>query len=740
MSEELYERRGVASFTEQAYLDYAMYVILDRALPHIGDGLKPVQRRIIYAMRELGLGANAKPKKSARAIGDVIGKFHPHGEVACYEAMVLMSQSFSFRYPLVDGQGNWGSPDDPKSFAAMRYTEARLSAFADLLLRELDMGTVDWVPNFDATLEEPRLLPARVPNVLLNGATGIAVGMATDIPPHNLRELVAACVALIDDPGCTIEQLHALVPGPDYPTDAEIVTPPEDIRQIYATGAGSIRMRARWELEGQQIAVTALPFQSSPARVLEQLGQQWTAKKLPWLEDFRDESDHSTPCRLVLMLKSGRVDVDALVSHLFATTDLERSYRVNLNMVGLDGLPRLKNLREILVEWLEFRTATVRRRLACRLERARTRLHVLDALLIAYLNIDEVIHIIRTEDEPRPVLMARFALTEAQADAILELRLKHLARLEEMKIRGEQTALATECAELESELASPARLAQRVRQELLEDADRHGDVRRSPLVLRAPAQALSEAALLPSEAITVVLSEKGWVRAAKGHDIDARELSYRAGDAYVAAARGRSNQSVVFLDSTGRSYTLPAHTLPSARGLGEPLSGRLTPPAGASFCGVLMGADDSLWLLASSAGYAFVTRLEDMHGRNRAGKSVLSVPEAAAVLVPLCIEQQSSDRVAAVSADGRLLLVAAAELPLLSKGKGVRLMLCKGHAERMLGLAVLRPGQSLRAQVGSRTLTLKPADLDAYLGERGRRGTRLPRGYQKVDSIEPVAE
>jgi len=715
-----------------------MYVILDRALPHIGDGLKPVQRRIVYAMSELGLAANAKPKKSARAIGDVIGKFHPHGEVACYEAMVLMAQPFSFRYPIIDGQGNWGSSDDPKSFAAMRYTEARLTAFADLLLREVDQGTVDWVPNFDATLEEPRVLPARVPAVLLNGATGIAVGMATDIPPHNLCEVVAACVHLIDHPEASVADLCRHLPGPDFPTAAEIVTPAEDLLALYQAGAGSLRMRARWQQEDNLIVITALPYQSSPARVLEQIAQQYTAKKLPWLEDFRDESDHSNPCRLVLALKGARVEVEPLLLHLFATTDLERSYRVNLNMVGLDGLPQQKDLRTLLSEWLVFRKETVRRRLAHRLEKVHTRLHLLDGYLIAFLNIDEVIRIIRGEDEPAPVLMAQFGLSAAQTEAILELRLRHLARLEEFRIRTEQAELAAERDALLADLADPARIARCVRRELSEDAERHGDARRSPLVSRAAAQALDESALVTVEPVTVILSQKGWVRAAKGHDIEPRELTYRSGDAYAAAARGRSNQAAVFIDSTGRCYTLPAHSLPSARGLGEPLAGRLTPPAGAHFHGVLLGPEDSLWVLATDVGHGFIARLGDLVSRNRAGKAVLTVPAGARVLPPVSLPADAADsaRLAIASADGRLALVALTELPQLARGRGVRLMLGRGEAERVVDLVVVPAGQSLRAWAGGRHVTLKPSDLAAYCCERGRRGTRLPRGYQKVERLE----
>jgi topoisomerase-4 subunit A len=736
------ERRPLHHFTEQAYLDYSMYVILDRALPHIGDGLKPVQRRIIYAMSELGLRAGAKHKKSARTVGDVIGKFHPHGDMACYEAMVLMAQPFAYRYPLVDGQGNWGSIDDPKSFAAMRYTESRLTAYANLLLEELEQGTVEWAPNFDGTLEEPKLLPARLPNVLLNGTTGIAVGMATDIPPHNLREVASACIRLLDNPGATVAELCEHVPGPDFPTRAEIITPRAEILRIYETGTGSIRMRAVYEMEEGNIVITALPYQSSGSRILEQIAGQMNAKKLPMLEDLRDESDHETPIRLVLVPRSNRVDVEQLMAHLFATTDLERSIRVNLNMIGIDYLPRVKDLRSILSEWLRFRTETVRKRLQHRLEKVKKRLHILEGLLIAYLNIDEVIAIIRREEEPKPVLMARFGLTDEQAEAILELKLRHLARLEEMKIRGEQKELAEERDSLEKTLASEARLKALIRGEIQADAQHFGDDRRSPIVERVEAQALRETELIPSEPITVVLSEKGWVRAAKGHEINSAELSYRAGDQFRTAATGRSNQQAVFIDSTGRCYSLPAHNLPSARGLGEPLSGRLTPPDGASFQGVLMGQPDSVWLLASDAGYGFLARLEDLYVKNRAGKAVLSLPKGAGVLVPQPVSNPASDRIAVVTNEGRLLIFPASLLPQLAKGKGVKLAhipasRVASREEYVVAVGAVPEGGVLTVLSGQRQMTLKGADFESYLGERGRRGNKLPRGYQNVRGILP---
>ncbi|RMD80839.1 MAG: DNA topoisomerase IV subunit A, partial [Gammaproteobacteria bacterium] len=629
------ERLPLKRFTERAYLDYAMYVVLDRALPHIGDGLKPVQRRIVYAMAELGLGPGAKPKKCARTVGDVLGKFHPHGDAACYEALVLMAQPFAFRYPLIDGQGNFGSPDDPKSFAAMRYTEARLSRYARLLLEELEQGTVDWVPNFDGSLEEPAVLPARLPHVLLNGATGIAVGMATDIPPHNLREVAAATVHLLEHPRATVAELCAHLPGPDFPTEAEIVTPPEELRRIYETGSGSLRMRARWEREDGDVVITALPYQVSGAKVLEQIAAQMQARRLPMVEDLRDESDHEHPTRLVIALRSRRADAEALMAHLFATTDLERSYRVNLNVIGLDGRPRVRDLKALLGEWLEFRIRTVRRRLQWRLEKVQARLHVLEGLRVAYLHLDEVIRIVREAEEPQAALMERFGLSEAQAQAILELRLRQLARLEELKILEEQGRLAAEARELEGLLASPRRLRGLIKREIQADAQAYGDERRSPIVARPPARALSEAELLPSEPLTVVLSQRGWVRAAKGHEVDPAGLSYRAGDGLLAAARVRSHHPVAFLDGTGRSYSLVARTLPSARGQGEPLTGRFDPPAGAAFVGLAAGEEEGLWLLASSAGYGFLARLADLLARQKGGKAVLSVPQGATALAPV---------------------------------------------------------------------------------------------------------
>ena len=737
------ERVRLAEFTEKAYLDYSMYVILDRALPHIGDGLKPVQRRIVYAMSELGLSAASKHKKSARTVGDVLGKFHPHGDTACYEAMVLMAQEFSYRYPLIDGQGNWGSPDDPKSFAAMRYTEARLTPYARVLLSELGQGTVEWVPNFDGTLKEPSLLPARLPNVLLNGATGIAVGMATDIPPHNLREVTSACIRLLEAPKTTLEDLYEHIPGPDYPTEAEIVTPTADLLKIYQSGRGSVRARACWEKEEGNVVITALPYQVSGARILEQIATQMRAKKLPWIEDLRDESDHENPTRLVIVPRSNRVDLERLMSHLFATTDLERSYRVNLNLIGLDGRPRVKNLREILQEWLEFRTATVRRRLQHRLNKVLERLHLLEGLLIAYLNIDEVIRIIRTEDEPRPVLMQRFYLTEVQADYVLDTKLRQLARLEEMKIRAEQEELAAERDKLEKILGSRRRLKTLVRKELEADAKEFGDDRRSPIVERAAAEAMDESELTPSEPVTVVLSEKGWVRAAKGHEIDPAGLNYKAGDGFRDAVRLRSNQPVIFLDSSGRSYSLLAHSLPSARGQGEPLTGRFSPPDGAEFVTLLGGEPGQRWLIASDAGYGFVTQARNLLANKKGGKAVLTLPRGARVLKAQPVRDPDTDRVVAVTSAGRMLVIPVSDLPEMVRGKGNKIIGIPGkkvesREEYVAAIAVVPEGARLKLISGRRHLNLKAADLNAYEGERGRRGNKLPRGFQKVYGLEVI--
>ena len=734
-----FEQQPLREYAERAYLDYSMYVVLDRALPFIGDGLKPVQRRIIYSMSELGLGAASKPKKSARTVGDVIGKYHPHGDSACYEALVLMAQPFSFRYPLIDGQGNFGSSDDPKSFAAMRYTESKLTPIAEVLLGELGQGTTDWSPNFDGTLEEPSWLPARLPHLLLNGTTGIAVGMATDVPPHNLNEIVSALVRLIDEPDATVAELCEHVKGPDYPTTAEIITSPSDLRNIYETGNGSVRARATFKKEGSNIVIDALPHQVSPSKVIEQIAAQMRAKKLPWLEDIRDESDHANPVRVVLMPRSNRVDAEQLMGHLFAITDLERSYRVNLNVIGLDGRPQVKNLKMLLSEWLRFRQDTVTRRLNHRLQKVERRLHLLEGLLVAFLNLDEVIRIIRTEDDAKAALIARFALSEDQAEYILETKLKQLARLEEMKIRGEQDELAKERDKILSILQSSAKLKKLVKDELLADAKKFGDERRSPLVQRGAAQAIDETELVPSEPMTVVLSEKGWVRAAKGHDVDGSTLNYRDGDSLLAVARTRSTQQVAFLDTEGRAYSTPVHTLPSARGNGEPLTGRFSPAPGSSFVTVASGDNNTRFVLASTHGYGFVTRFENLTGRNKAGKAMLNLSAGSAVLTPSLVANPETDRIVAVTSAGNMLAIPASELPELDKGKGnkiIEIPKAKLSTERVVAVVAVGPGNILQVRSGQRTMNLSFKDLETYLGTRATRGHLLPRGWQKVEGLE----
>jgi topoisomerase-4 subunit A len=735
-----FEQIPLKDFTEKAYLDYSMYVILDRALPHIGDGLKPVQRRIIYAMSELGLSAVSKHKKSARTVGDVLGKYHPHGDSACYEAMVLMAQPFSYRYPLVDGQGNWGSPDDPKSFAAMRYTESRLTAYAQTLLKELGQGTVDWVDNFDGSLQEPSTLPARLPNILLNGTMGIAVGMATDIPPHNLREVANACIHLLDEPDASLDDLFKFIQGPDYPTDAEIISSREDLQKIYINGNGSVRMRAKYELEEHNIIVTALPHQVSGSKLLEQIAAQMAAKKLPMIEDLRDESDHEKPTRLVIMPKSKRANVEAIMSHLFATTDLERSYRVNLNMIGLNGRPKVKGLRDILVEWLSYRTETVRRRLQYCLDKILARLHILEGLLIAFLNIDEVIAIIRSEDEPKPVLMERFAITDIQAEAILDLKLRHLARLEEMAIKGEQAELEKERDKLQKILGSKRQLNRLIRKELLEDADKYGDDRRSLIVERGAAQALTATALIQNEPLTIILSEKGWIRAAKGHDSDVKALNYRSGDSYLDSVLGRTTQPIFVLDSKGRVYTTSTHDLPSARSQGEPLTGRLKPAAGAFFTNLISGRDEEWLLLASEAGYGFRVQIKDLISKNKAGKALVTLPAGVKLLSPVKIIN-TTDLIAVATLQGRLLIFPVAALPALTKGKGNKLIQIptaelSAETDKVIAVAVVAEGAELKVVAGKRTLTMKATDMDSYLGVRAKRGGHLPRGFQRVDKLQ----
>ncbi|MEH6343912.1 MAG: DNA topoisomerase IV subunit A [Bermanella sp.] len=739
IGEDGIERQTLKDYTESAYLNYSMYVIMDRALPHIGDGLKPVQRRITYAMSELGLKAGSKYKKSARTVGDVLGKFHPHGDSACYEAMVLMAQPFSYRYPLVDGQGNWGSPDDPKSFAAMRYTESKLTKYADVLLGELGQGTVDWQPNFDGSLNEPITLPARLPNILLNGTMGIAVGMATDIPPHNLREVANACIHMLDNPSASTQELTQFVAGPDYPTDAEIITPKADIQKMYESGRGSVKMRAIYEVEDGDVVITALPHQCSGNKVIEQIAAQMTKKKLPMVADLRDESDHENPTRLVIIPKSNRVDVKQLMNHLFATTDLEKSYRINMNMIGIDGLPQVKNLSMIIKEWLEYRTTTVRRRLEHRLQKVLARLHILDGLLVAFLNIDEVIEIIRHEEEPKQELIKRFGLTDIQAESVLELKLRHLAKLEEMRIRGEQDELAKERDHLEKILGSERRMKTLVKKEITSDAEAFGDERRSPIVTRQEAVALSETDLMGADPVTVVLSNKGWIRAAKGHDLDGKTLTYKSGDAFLVQANAKTNQQAVFLDSSGRSYSINIHGLPGARGYGEPVTGSVNLSAGATLATMLVGGNKDQYLIASESGYGFITTFEDMLSKNKNGKALLNKPDDKKLHPLVKLADQKQDWVIAVSNEGRLLTFPAADLPLMSKGKGNKILnLGTSGTETLVGISLMKAGDVLVVNAGKRHVKMKFNDLEHYQGERGRRGNKLPRGFQNVTSIEVV--
>ena len=738
------ESLPLRDFTEKAYLDYSMYVILDRALPHVGDGMKPVQRRIVYAMSELGLKNSAKHKKSARTVGDVLGKYHPHGDSACYEAMVLMAQPFSYRYPLIDGQGNWGAPDDPKSFAAMRYTEARLTKYAQILLQEISQGTVDWVPNFDGTMNEPTVLPARLPNILLNGGTGIAVGLATDIPPHNLREITSACIHLLENPRATLEEICEFVPGPDMPTDAEIISTKEDLRKLYTTGKGSVRMRALWNKEQGDVIITALPHQVSGAKILEQIAAQMQQKKLPMVADLRDESDHENPTRLVIVPRSNRIDLEQLMAHLFASTDLERTYRVNMNMIGVDGRPQVKDLRQILTEWLSWRTGVVRKRLQYRLDKVLERLHILDGLMAAYLNIDEVIEIIRTRENPKEVMMQRFNITDIQANAILDLKLRHLAKLEEFKIKGEQDELAEERQKLELILGSDQRMRTLIKKELKSDMDAYGDDRRSPIVERLEAKAFDEKDLLSADPVTAVISKQGWIRAAKGHDIDPIGLSYKSGDSFKIACQGKMNQPLLLLDSTGRSYTLETHNLPSARGQGEPVTGRISMPKGASIELAVSGADTDKVLLSSDAGYGFLTTIADLSSKTKNGKAALSLSKNAQLLTSTNIVVAGDQMLAAITNEGRMLVFPVQDLPELAKGKGNKIInvptaKASAREELMVVLTVFNPGDTLLVHSGKQHLKLKPSDIAHFEAERGRRGNKLPRGYQRVERVEVVA-
>ena len=746
MSQNGIEQQSVGDYSERAYLDYSMYVILDRALPFVGDGLKPVQRRIIYAMSELGLKSTAKFKKSARTVGDVLGKFHPHGDSACYEAMVLMAQPFSYRYPFIDGQGNWGAPDDPKSFAAMRYTESKLSPYADLLLSEINQGTVDWVDNFDGTIKEPKQLPAQVPNLLLNGTSGIAVGMATDMPPHNLIEVITACIQLLEKPSTDLESLLKILPAPDYPTNAYIVSSKEELYQMYETGNGSVKMRASYVKEDGEIIIEALPYQTSGAKVIAQIATQMRNKKLPLVDDLRDESDHENPTRIVIVPRSNRVDCDQLMLHLFATTDLEKNYRVNMNVIGLDGKPQVKPLIPLLKEWLQFRMQVVVNRLNSRLNKIIDRLHILDGLLIAYLNIDEVIAIIRSEEKPKPVLIKKFKISEIQAEAILELKLRHLAKLEEIKIKTEADELNKERKSIELLLSSEARLKTFIKKELRVILEEFGDQRRCQIVSDVEtAQAFNDEDMIPAENVTVVLSEKGWVKAAKGHDIDSSALNYKSGDSFLKDAKGRSNKMAIFLDSTGRSYTLLANSLPSARGQGEPLTGRLTPPIGAEFIDVVMGDDDQPIILSSDAGYGFISSLSNLQSKTKSGKHAITLSKQAKTMRVTKVDDAESDFLAVVTNRARLLIFPVSELPQLSKGKGNKLIQIKNEdfierEEFLIGLCTIKNHQKLRVEYGNgkKHKTYSFEDLVNFTSHRARKGLTIPGVHGKALGIDAI--
>ena len=728
-----FDTRSIAEFTESAYLNYAMYVIMDRALPHIADGLKPVQRRIIYAMNELGLRHHAKPKKSARTVGDVLGKYHPHGDTACYEAMVLMAQPFSHRYPLITGQGNWGSPDDPKSFAAMRYTEAKMSHYASTLLSELGQGTVDFVPNFDGTMNEPATLPARLPNILLNGTTGIAVGMATDIAPHNLTETVKACIKLLKNPDITTAELCKTIPAPDLPTSAEIITPKDELIKMYQTGRGNYKMRATYHIDKQDkntVIIDALPHQVSGSNIIEQIAKLMTDKKLPWINDITDESDHENACRIVIEFKRGKIDIDKIMTHLFATTDLQTSYRVNMNMIGLNGKPEVKNLKQILSEWLVWRRTVVLRRLQNRLDKIDKRLHILAGLLVAYLHIDEIIHIIRNEDDPKAVLMGSYGLSDIQADAILDIKLRQLAKLEEVELNAERDELTKEQAIINEQINNPDSLTNLLIDELTSEMKIHGDKRKSPIVVREESTPIKASELTPSENVTVIISKAGWIRMAKGHEIDPVALNYRTGDEYATHAQGKTNQRLIVLDNMGRSYGLDTASLPSARGQGEPISSMLNLANGVKIEQALFGQYPII--LASNQGYGFITDTKGLDTSQKAGKAVVNLGLAHLLAF---VAVGSATHIAVVSSGGNLLVFDRDELPILAKGKGNKLMNLKDN-ETLVAVSALTDTDNLIIHTNKRTLTLKPNDWANYKGKRSGRGRALPKGFLNVVGMD----
>jgi len=730
---------SLKKYAEESYLNYAMYVILDRALPNIGDGLKPVQRRILYAMSELGLNAGAKYKKSARTVGDVIGKFHPHGDSAAYEAMVLMAQNFSFRYPLVDGQGNWGSQDDPKSFAAMRYTESKLTKFANLLLEELKFGTVDWQPNFDGSLLEPIIFPAKVPSILLNGTSGIAVGMATDIPSHNLNEVIDATVHMLENPSADLAAILKHIKGPDFSNGAKLIISNEELNEIYTTGKGGYKIQAKWTKEENQIIINALPYQASGAKILEQIADQMQNKKIPMVVDLTDEGDHEEPIRLAITMKSNRVNPDDLMNHLFASTDLQKTYRANMNLISLKGSPKVFSLVELIKEWLTFRKNTVTRKLEHRLDQVNDRLHIVEGLLIVYLDLDKVIKIIRESDEPKPEIIKYFKISEIQANAILEIKLRQLAKLEQIKLEEEKSTLVGEQKEIEKILGSSSRLKTLIKKELLEIKAEYGDDRNSPIEASSDAKVFSEEETLVTEPITVILSSAGWIRSAKGHEIDPISLNYRGDDSLQDFCRGRNNQNAVFLDSQGKAYSIPGHTLPSARGLGDPITGRISADSGVEFMSTVIGNDEDKFMISNSAGYGFISEFKNMVSSKKSGKAFMKPPQGSKILKALKVEDRHNF-IVAVSNIGRLLIFSLSELPILPKGKGNKIINVpkakfESGEEFVSAVALLADTSSLRIESGKRFLTLKIKDLENYISSRAKRGNMLPQGYRKVDSM-----
>jgi topoisomerase-4 subunit A len=736
---------SLKQYAEESYLNYAMYVILDRALPNIGDGLKPVQRRILYAMSELGLDAGSKYKKSARTVGDVIGKFHPHGDGAAYEAMVLMAQNFSFKYPFVDGQGNWGSQDDPKSFAAMRYTESKLTKFADLLISELKSGTVDWQPNFDGSLLEPVIFPAKLPSILLNGTSGIAVGMATDIPSHNINEIIDSTIYILENPKAELEDILKIIKGPDFSNNAPIIASSEDLKEIYSTGRGGFKIQAQWAQEKNQIVINALPYQASGSKIIEQIADQMMKKKIPMVIDLVDEGDHKEPIRLVITLKSNRVNAEDVMNHLFASTDLQKSYRTNMNLISLKGGPRVFPLVDLLKEWLVFRKETVTRKLEHRLDQVNDRLHILEGLLIVYLDLDKVIKIIRESDEPKKDIIKAFSLSEIQANAILEIKLRQLAKLEQARLEKERDALQAEQDEIEKILNSKTRLKTLIKTELIEIKENFGDERKSPIIESSEAKVFSEEETLVTEPITVVLSGAGWIRSAKGHEIDPVSLSYRGDDILQDFSRGKSNQIAVFLDSNGKAYSLSSHSLPSARGMGDPITGRVSADSGVKFISSLIGNDDDKYMIMNTAGYGYISEFKNMVSNKKSGKAFMRIPNKADLLKAIRVREDHV-YIAAISNIGRLLIFKIDELPMLAKGKGNKIINIPtakfiAKEEFMSHAQLISLTSSLRIdRVGKGSLTLKLKDLENYISSRAKRGNMLPQGYRKVIGMEEEVE